>query len=86
MTVVFVSERPESRFHERFFAPHDSKADDYTMIPSSWSVDKIAHDFQQTNTLMMNQLATFETTRELNRRTSRKVNASTLVSSMKYHP
>ena len=54
--VVFVSESPEAKFHERFFASHVQKIGGNTMIPSSWSVDKMVHGLQQTNTLMMLQL------------------------------
>ena len=70
---VFVSESPQARFHERNFASHVSKIGGNTMMPSSWSVDKTVHGLQQPNTLMMLHFATFETTRELVRRTCRKL-------------
>ena len=74
---VFVSESPQPRFHERIFASHVSKIGGNTMMPSSWSVDKTVHGLQQPNTLMMLHFATFETTRELVRRTCRKLVALT---------
>ena len=53
---VFVSESPQAKLNEIFFASHVSKIGGNTMIPSSWSVDKTVQSLQQTNTLMMLQL------------------------------
>ena len=53
---VFISEGPQARFHERFFASHASKIGGNTVVPSSWSIDKTVHGLQQTNTLMRLQL------------------------------
>ena len=53
---IIVSESPQAKFHERFFASHVSKIGDNTLGPSSWSVDQTAYSFQQANTLVILQL------------------------------
>ena len=73
---VFVLESPQAWFHERFLASHVSKIGGNTTTPYSSSVDKTVHGLQQPNADDA-AIATFETTRELVRRTSRKLVALT---------
>ena len=50
---VFISQSPQTGFHDRFLIFHVSKISRNTVVPCSWSIDNTVHGLQQSNTLMM---------------------------------